>query len=543
VSPNVRRAVDWLEHRTGLETAVRNFFLEDIPASSGWAQVFGSVALFLFLTQVFTGILLAFNYAPTPGYAYNSLRYIVTEVTMGRMIRGLHHWGASMMIVVVVLHMIQVFIYGAYKRPREATWMVGLVLLLIVLGFGLTGYLLPWDNRAYWGTVVTTQIAGQAPGLGQYVQRLMGAEEGVGVVTFARFYALHVLLLPPLTLILVGVHVYLVRRHGVTPAAGDVAPKKKFFPGQVFKDSTAIFIAFIILFTMAAFVQVPLGRLADPTDTTFIPRPDWYFLFLFQTLKAFKGSLEPIGSVVLPTIAIIALFLVPFIDRGRVVAVARRTTAIGVVVLAAVGWTALTTAAVLTTPASKEATPADLALTSDWNQLSPEELAGIGYFRQENCSSCHNLAEGTPKIGPSLATVGTRKSAAWMIAHFKNPKEVVPGSNMPPITLSDSQLNTLAAFLLKVRPDNAESLTSAPDFAVRGSQVYVASGCAGCHSVNGSGSNLGPALNGLARRRDRDWVVKHFGDPKALSPGTTMPPYRFNGRDMAAITNYVMALP
>ena len=143
--------------------AVRKFLYEEIPASSGWHQVFGSVAVFLFLIQAFTGVLLAFNYAPTPGDAYNSLRYILTEVTGGRLIRGLHHWGASMMIVVVVLHMVQVFLYGAYKKPREATWMVGVVLLLVTLAYGLTGYLLPWDNRAYWGTVVTTQIAGLAP--------------------------------------------------------------------------------------------------------------------------------------------------------------------------------------------------------------------------------------------------------------------------------------------------------------------------------------------------------------------------------------------
>jgi ubiquinol-cytochrome c reductase cytochrome b subunit len=139
---------EWIDHRTGLPSALRKFLYEDIPASSGWHQVFGSVAMFLFLVQVFTGIMLAFNYAPTPGDAYNSVRYILTELTGGRLMRGLHHWGASMMIVVVVLHMVQVFLYGAYKKPRETTWMVGVVLLLLTLAYGLTGYLLPWDNRA-----------------------------------------------------------------------------------------------------------------------------------------------------------------------------------------------------------------------------------------------------------------------------------------------------------------------------------------------------------------------------------------------------------
>jgi ubiquinol-cytochrome c reductase cytochrome b subunit len=220
------RLRNWLDHRTGLETAIRNLLYHEIPGSSTWHQVFGSVAIFLFLVQAFTGILLAFNFAPTPRDAYYSLRYIITQVPAGQLIRGLHHWGATMMIVAVVLHMVQVFVYGAYKKPREATWMVGVVLLLLTLAYGLTGYLLPWDNRAYWGTVVTTQIAGQAPLLGPYLGRLLGTQSsgGVGVVTFARFFGLHVLILPPLTTLLIVFHVYLVRKHGVTPTPGDTLP-------------------------------------------------------------------------------------------------------------------------------------------------------------------------------------------------------------------------------------------------------------------------------------------------------------------------------
>ncbi|MEO7650608.1 MAG: cytochrome b N-terminal domain-containing protein, partial [Bryobacteraceae bacterium] len=275
----IQRVVLWIDHRTGLETAFRNFLYEEIPASSGWHQVLGSVALFLFFTQAFTGIMLAFNYAPTPGEAYNSLRYIMAELTGGRLMRGLHHWGASTMIVVVVLHMIQVFLYGAYKKPREATWMIGVVLLLVTLAYGLTGYLLPWDNRAYWGTVVTTQLVAKAPLVGPYLARLLGSEGPIGVVTFARFYGMHVLLLPPLTAFLIVLHVYLVRKHGVAPQPGDEKlPQKKFFPEQVFKDTVAIFVTFTLLFVLAVVARVPLERLADPTDTTYIPRPEWYFL-------------------------------------------------------------------------------------------------------------------------------------------------------------------------------------------------------------------------------------------------------------------------
>src|SRR5579862_4498298 len=240
--------IEAFDHRTGLHTGLQKFLYEDIPASSGWHQVFGSVALFLILIQFFTGIMLSLNYAPTPGEAYSSLRYILTEVTAGRLMRGLHHWGASMIIVIVVLHMVQVFLWGAYKKPREGTWVVGVILLLLTLAYGLTGYLLPWDNRAYWGTVVATQIGSTVPVMGPYVTRILGSANGVGVVTFARFYALHVLLLPPATILLVAAHVYLVRKHGVVPCPGDEClPKKKFYPEQVFKDTVAIFVAFAIL--------------------------------------------------------------------------------------------------------------------------------------------------------------------------------------------------------------------------------------------------------------------------------------------------------
>src|SRR3984885_3445789 len=330
--------IEAFDRRTGLHSGLQQFLYEEIPASSGWHQVFGSVALFLILIQFFTGVMLAFNYAPTPGDAYSSLRYILTEVTAGRLMRGLHHWGASMLIVIVVLHMVQVFLWGAYKKPREGTWVVGVILLLLTLAYGLTGYLLPWDNRAYWGTLVTTKIGASVPLVGPYVSRLLGSTGDIGVVTFARFYGLHVLLLPPATMLLIGFHVYLVRRHGVAPGPQDEAkPKKSFFPEQVFKDTVAVFIAFVILFIMAVAVRVPLERMADPTDTSYIPRPEWYFLFLFQTLKVFEGPLEVAGTVVLPTLAILALVLTPFIDHSRIVRLRQRTLAFGIVILAALG--------------------------------------------------------------------------------------------------------------------------------------------------------------------------------------------------------------
>jgi len=533
-----------LDHRTGLHTGLRKFLYEEIPASSGWHQVFGSVALFLILVQFFTGAMLAFNYAPTPGDAYSSLRYILTEVTAGRLMRGLHHWGASMIIVVVVMHMVQVFLWGAYKKPREGTWMVGVVLLLLTLAYGLTGYLLPWDNRAYWGTVVTTQIGATVPIVGPYVSRLLASTGDIGVVTFARFYGLHVLLLPPATLLLIVLHVYLVRRHGVAPVPGDeVRRKKSFFPEQVFKDTVAVFFAFVILFVMAVAVRVPLERMADPTDTSYIPRPEWYFLFLFQMLKVFAGSLEVVGTVLLPTLAILALILTPFIDRSKVVRVRQRTLAAGIVLLAGLGWGGLTLAAIKSTPPQTAASQIDFSGPVQWMQLTPSEMTGINYFRQEHCGNCHNVEGDSPKSGPNLINTSLRHDPAWLTAHFKDPEKVTPGSTMTPVNLSDAGMKDLLALMLKLTPDNGDVVDTAPEFAVAGAVLFQKNNCGACHSVNGMGGKIGPALNGLSSRRNEAWVIEHFQNPKKMSPGTVMPPYKFSTTDMQNEVSYLFTLP
>src|SRR5215467_4082833 len=505
---HLRAISDWADHRTGIETAIRNFLYEEIPASSGWHQVFGSVAVFLFMLQAFTGILLAFNYAPTPGDAYNSLRYIITELTGGQLIHGLHHWGASMMIAVVVLHMAQVFLWGAYKRPREATWMAGVALLLLTLAYGLTGYLLPWDNRAYWGTVVTTQIASQAPFLGPYLSRLLGGEGSIGVVTFARFFGLHVLLLPPATALLMGVHIYLVRKHGVAPALGDEArPAKKFYPEQVMKDTVAIFIAFAILFVMAVAVRVPLEQLADPTDTAYIPRPEWYFLFLFQTLKQFNGPLEVVGAVVLPGLAVLTLLLAPFLDRGQVLRVTKRTTAIAIVLFGAIGWAGLTTAAVVTTPKEARTVEVDYSAPTDWMQLTPEETTAVAYFRQADCDSCHGINGKGGSSASDFAKVPVRKDAAWVASHVQRSSK-----------LNAAQVGIVAGFVGKLNERSISALENAPEFAAQGAVIYQANHCSTCHTVNGVGMKVGPVLNGLAKRQSRSWVIGHFIDAQKLAP-------------------------
>lgn len=527
----------WLENRTGVVSAVEHFLYEDIPDSAGWHQVLGSVAMFAFLTQVFTGILLAFNYAPTPGDAYDSLRYIVTELTGGRLIRGLHHWGASLMIIVVVLHMTQVFLWGAYKKPREATWLVGCILLLTTLAFGLTGYLLPWDNRAYWGTMVTTQIASQAPGAGPYILRLLGSEGGsIGVVTFARFYAVHVLLLPPLVMLLILIHVILVRRHGVAPSPDDFKPKKKFYPEQVFKDTVATFAWFAVLIGMAIFARVPLGHVADPTDTSFIPRPEWYFLFLFQMLKVFEGPLEIVGSLVIPTLAVLLLFLTPFIDRSKMISVRRRTGAISLAVFFALGWSGLTARAVATTPPSAESAEEGLKEIEAWQEIPADQLAAIGFFRKDNCTTCHAI--GRSGAAPDLAVAPSQKTPEWLMQHFRQ-----PAPNTPATTLSGLQLKTLATFVAKRDDKAVDAWKEAPPDAVEGAMVYQNSQCGMCHELNGVGQKLGPPLNGEAGKRTREWLEGHFNDPPKFTPGSTMPAYKFNSHDMDRIVSYLLAIP
>ncbi len=368
------------------------------------------------------------------------------------------------------------------------------------------------------------------------------------------------MLLPPLTIILIGIHIYLVRKHGVAAAPGDTAPKRKFFPEQVFKDTVGVAVAFIILFVMAVVAKVPLERLADPTDTAYIPRPEWYFLFLFQTLKFFKGPLETVGSVVLPGVAVLTLFLIPFIDRGPMIRLGKRTFAISFVVLAAIAWTGLTTAAVVTTPKNQEsaedtttdassaaATTPNLqsptASEAVWQRLTPEELAGLGYFKSEGCTGCHAGA-GKNGIGPDLTKMPAgHRNITWMVPHFKNPSRIVPGSAMPPIDLPTPSLNALSLFVLKLTPRDEQALEAAPDFAIQGATVYQSNHCNACHQIRAVGSKLAPALDGVGLRHDRAWLEKHFADPAGVTKGSIMPAYKFSAVDLDALCKYLLQLP
>jgi quinol-cytochrome oxidoreductase complex cytochrome b subunit len=225
----------WVLERTGLDRVWETLFERRIPEAKGpvaWLYTLGSASLFVFIVQAVTGSLLAMNYVPSPDHAYDSVRFINEKVLCGSFIRGLHHWGASFMVVLVMLHMLRVFFMGSYKYPREGTWMTGVGLLLLVIGFGFTGYLLPWDQKAYWATTVGTNIAAQTPFVGTMISKVLKGGPNMGAATLTRFYALHVLVLPGLILLALGAHMFLVAWHGISepPSRMDKTDKPQEWP-------------------------------------------------------------------------------------------------------------------------------------------------------------------------------------------------------------------------------------------------------------------------------------------------------------------------
>lgn len=326
----------------------------------------GSLAMFLLLLQAATGAFLALSYSPSPDHAHNAVKYISEEVPFGNFVRGLHHWGASAMVIIVFLHILRVVLYGSYKAPRELTWVVGVLLLLVTLGFGFTGYLLPWDEKAYWATVVGIEISSTAPVLGDVVAKVMRGGTEVGAVTLSRFYALHTIWLPWLAFGLVGLHLFLVRFYGSsgTPenTPEDMKTGKPFYPDQVFEDVVGMLILFVVLACAALFAPVPLEDVADPTNADYDPRPEWYFLFLFQLLKYFQGPFEILGTFVIPTVGMLLLLFLPFLDRSERKVLWKRPIAMtvtSVCVVAIVGLTILGATAPKLETQEDAAQPAD----------------------------------------------------------------------------------------------------------------------------------------------------------------------------------------
>lgn len=447
------------EERTGLASAWRRFADKPSPARGGWWFTLGSLTLTALGVQLATGILLATAYAPTPDHARDSVWWIEHRIPAGSFVRALHAWGASAVVVLAALHLARVLYHGAYKRPRQENWWIGLIGFGLILAFAFTGYLLPWDQKGYWATVVGLRIAAQPPIVGHAAARLLAGGNAVGAATLSRFAAFHIIVLPVAIAAAVVAHLTLLRRHGHAGLPGDAAPREPFFPRQMARDAAAALGLFALLVALAIAFPARLGPTADPSDTGFVPRPEWYFLSLFQLLHYFRGKAAIIGTVAIP--AAVAGFLValPLLDRSATRRSEARRPWIGAGAAIAAAAVALTLIAASDQSSSSvpavDPPPPPLAFVSadlknyDLSTLAPSVARGGKLIATKKCLECHWInGDGNPR-GVDLKHVSRRRARAWLIAHFKDPQELSPHSKMPPYDdLPERDLNDMADYLL-----------------------------------------------------------------------------------------------
>ena len=314
----LERIRDWIEKRWPLSSLAHLALEEEIPGGSRFLYSLGSAILIVFMLQVLTGIFQLFFYVPATDHAYNSVSYLRTEVPFGWLIHGLHYWGAQLMLVLVLLHMTRVFLWGAYKKPRELTWLAGVTLFLTAMGFSFTGGPLHWDQRGYWIGEVSTSIAGTVPLAGDLMKRFIRGGEEMGQLALSRLFTLHTAVLPLALIALFGVHIVAMRRFGSVGPWSEEAKREKgpFWPDQVFKDAVTGTAVFFLLVVLVVFFPPAYSGMADPLDVSYIPKPEWNFLFLYESLKYFEGPLEPVGTVGVPTVLGVILLLLPFVDRN-----------------------------------------------------------------------------------------------------------------------------------------------------------------------------------------------------------------------------------
>jgi cytochrome b6 len=316
----------WLDERIGLAELQKLAKKKQVPVHRhGVWYYFGGMTLFLFVVQVASGILLLFYYRPSAEEAYESVQFLMAEVEFGWLIRSIHAWSANLMIFALFVHLFSVLLLKAYRPPREVTWFSGVALLAIALGFGFTGYLLPWNELAYFATKVGTEITGAIPVLGRFFVRLLRGGDEVTGATLTRFYGIHVAVLPALVTLILGLHLYLVQKHGmsVPPGVarrGGATRSMPFVPNFLLRDIVGWLSALAILAALAAFLPAELGRKADPFAPAPVGiKPEWYFMFMFQTLKYLPSHILALEGEIVGVLGFalggLFLLLIPFLDR------------------------------------------------------------------------------------------------------------------------------------------------------------------------------------------------------------------------------------
>src|SRR5271170_5088327 len=460
---------DWLDARLQVGQTLRETAEHPVPRdTASWFYVFGSAAFVVFLLQIVTGILLALIYVPSAGEAWSSLQSLNHNVPLGWYIRALHGWGSNFMVAIVLIHMVQVFLFGAYKYPRELTWIVGVFLLLVTLGMAFTGQVLRFDQDAYWGLGIGASIASRVPLLGPSVVHLMLGGPIIAGATLSRFFALHVFVVPGLLTAFVAVHLLMVVKLGINewPMPGRLVRKatyvkdyheltKKdgvpFVPGAVWKD--LFFAAFILLSIAAcAYYYGPFGP-SGPPDPTIIqtaPRPDFFFLWLYAVLSFLPPSMETPALLIGPVVVILVLLLLPFFSGEGEKSWRRRPTAVLTILLVAVSLGTFTRLAEHT-PWSPvmDAWSGDPIPSGFLYNRSALERQGALVFQVKQCHNCHSLGDEGGKRGPALDAVAVRLTQDQLIRQV-----IQGGGNMPAYgkNLSPAETTALVAFLETLHP-------------------------------------------------------------------------------------------
>ena len=472
--PHQQGVWGWLNRRTDLDSLLRTALYEPIPGGARLAYVFGSGLLFIFISQVITGVFLALYYVPSADHAHTTVAYIMKSVTAGSFLRSLHAYGASAMIVVLLLHLSQTYIYGAYKGRRELLWISGCFLFALILSMAFTGYLLPWDQRSYFATAVGTNAAGEVPWIGESIKRMMRGGTEMGTLTISRFFVAHVFLIPAVIFALVASHIFLFRKAGAAgpPTESPYEPKQRvelFYPRQVLMDLSLTALLIIGLGLLCFFAPVQLGPPANPADAQYIPRPEWYYLPIFQWLRYWHGAASIVGILVIPTILVLAIVALPFLDRGVERRPWKRPVAMGAYtfVLFALlglglrshyldkrdGGVAQQLAKqrseeeeYMHKPFEPELSSASLAAA---NVALSDPLAAKGkiIFEDQSCNACHGDGGlGTP-AAPALVGVSAKLSPEQIAERFKHPTPKMSAGGMPPIDLSPDDLKALIAYV------------------------------------------------------------------------------------------------